>query len=231
MFKTFLTLMRGAAAQQQQDFADRHALLLLDQHMRDSAAALERSKRALAVAMAQDQQEAARLDATLAKIADLEARVTAALAAGRDDLALQGAEAIAALEADRDSAATARALFAAETARMRRHVGEAEARIAALDRGRRIARVSESIQAMNRGRVQGAATHEATMAEAEATLKRLRERQAEAMAADAAYEEMDGAHGPAAIAEKLAREGFGPRTRPQAQDVLARLKAKMAQAA
>ena len=65
MFKTIVTLMRGAAAKAEEDFADRHALLLLDQQIRDAAAAIERAKRALAIAIAQDEAEGKRLETTL----------------------------------------------------------------------------------------------------------------------------------------------------------------------
>ena len=53
MFKTIVTLMRGAAAAAEETVADRSALLILDQQIRDAAAAIERSKRALAVARTQ----------------------------------------------------------------------------------------------------------------------------------------------------------------------------------
>jgi len=42
-------------------------------------------------------------------------------------------------------------------------------------------------------------------------VKRLRERQMEAQAADQALIEIDAASGPLATAEKLAEQGFGPR--------------------
>jgi len=58
--------------------------------MRDAATAVERAKRTLALAIAQDQQEGRRLDATNARIADLEIRATAALDGGREDLARGG---------------------------------------------------------------------------------------------------------------------------------------------
>src|ERR671918_641887 len=90
MFKLFSTLLRGAAAVAEEQLADRHALVILDQHIRDAGAGLDRSKRALAVAIAQDQAEAARLDKTLGQIADLENRVVAALEGGREDLATEG---------------------------------------------------------------------------------------------------------------------------------------------
>src|SRR5216684_2315568 len=163
MFKTVLTLFRGSVAAAGEELEDRSALLILDQQMRDAAAAVERSKRTLALAIAQDQQEGRRLDATNARIADLELRATAALDGGREDLAREAAASIANLEADR---------------------------------------------------------------EAENTLKRLRERQMEAQAADEALIELDAASGPLATAEKLAEQGFGPRLKSTADDVLARLNAK-----
>ena len=112
MFKTVLTLFRGSVAAAGEELEDRSALLILDQQMRDAAAAVERSKRTLALAIAQDQQEGRRLDATNARIADLEVRATAALDGGREDLAREAAQQIANLEADRDAAMTARTLFA-----------------------------------------------------------------------------------------------------------------------
>ena len=57
MLKFLLTLTRGAVAAAEEEAVDRHALLILDQQMRDATAAVERSRRALAVAMAQDQAE------------------------------------------------------------------------------------------------------------------------------------------------------------------------------
>src|SRR5918999_1499824 len=203
MFKTVLTLFRGSVAAAGEELEDRASLLILDQQMRDAAAAVERSKRSLALAIAGDQQEGRRLDATNARIADLEVRATAALDGGREDLAREAAQAVA----------------------------NAEARITELDRGRRIARASEAVRALRRGGVEAARPYESTLPEAENTLKRLRERQIEAQAAADALIELDTATGPQATAEKLAEQGFGPRLKSTADDVLARLNAKRTQAA
>src|SRR5439155_1182216 len=231
MFKTVLTLFRGSVAAAGEELEDRSALLILDQQMRDAAAAVERSKRSLALAIAGDQQEGRRLDATNARIADLEVRTTAALDGGREDLAREAAQAIANLEADRDAAMTARTLFASEITRMKRQVANAEARIVELERGRRIARASEAVRALRRGGIEAARPYESTLPEAENTLKRLRERQIEAQAASDALVELDAASGPLATAENLAEQGFGPRLKSTADDVLARLNAKRTQAA
>ncbi|MBR0717729.1 PspA/IM30 family protein [Bradyrhizobium liaoningense] len=226
MFKTVVTLFRGSVAAAGEELEDRTALLILDQQMRDAATAVERSKRTLALAIAQDQQEGRRLEATNARIADLETRATAALDGGREDLATEAAQAIAGLEADRDAAMTARTLFATEIARLKRQVANAEAGITELDRGRRVARAAEAVRGLRRGGIEAARPYESTLPEAERTLKRLRDRQIEAQAADDALVELDAASGPLATAEKLAEQGFGPRLKTTADDVLARLKAK-----
>jgi phage shock protein A len=231
MFKTVLTLFRGSVAAAGEELEDRNALLILDQQMRDAGSAVERAKRTLALAIAADQQEGRRLDATNVRIADLEVRATAALDGGREDLAREAAGQIANLEADRDAAMTARALFSAEITRLKRQVAGAEARITELDRGRRIARAAESVRALRRGGIEAAHPYESTLPEAEHTLKRLRERQLEAQAADQALSEIDAASGPLATAEKLAEQGFGPRLKSTADDVLARLHAKRTQPA
>ncbi len=78
---------------------------------------------------------------------------------------------------------------------------------------------------MHGDRLGAAPLHEATLAEAEATLARLRERQAEAAAAQDALDGLEGERRPASVAERLAEAGFGPPVRPTAAAVLARLRA------
>ena len=60
MFKTVLTIFRGHVAAAGEELEDRSALLILDQQMRDAAAAVDRSKRTLALAIASDQAEGRR---------------------------------------------------------------------------------------------------------------------------------------------------------------------------
>jgi hypothetical protein len=101
-------------------------------------------------------------------------------------------------------------------------------RLSQLERGRRIARAGEAVRVARRGRIETAPIFEGTLAEAEATLSRLREHQVEAEAAEAAFDALDAATGPIAVAEKLSAEGFGPRLKPNAADVLARLRQRSA---
>jgi phage shock protein A len=224
MLKTLITLVRGRTALIAEEVADQNPLLILDQQMRDATGALDRAKKALAVAIAQESQEQQRLDATHARIADLEARAVAAIEGAREGLATEAAEAIATLEAERDASLTARTLFAAEIAKLKDHILQQQMRFSQLERGRRIARAAEAVRVARRGRIESAPIFAGTLAEAEVTLARLREHQVEADAAEAAFDALDTATGPIAVAEKLSAEGFGPRIKPNAADVLARLR-------
>lgn len=226
MFKTVVTLVRGRAFEADERLADRHALTLLDQQMRDSAGSVERAKKALALAVAQDRTEARKLAATREQIAELETRAVAAFKGGREDLAAKAAENIAALEGDAQAAEKARTVFSAEIAKLERHVRGQSARLAELERGRRIARAAESVRIMRRGRLENAPCHQATLSEAETTLARLRERQALACAAETALDALDAEPQAESLNETLANEGFGPPVKPRAADVLARLKEK-----
>jgi phage shock protein A len=228
MLKTLITLVRGRSFAIAEEVIDQNALLILDQQMRDATGALDRAKKALAVAIAQESQEGQRLNATQSRIEDLETRAIAAIAAGRDDLATEAAEALATLEAERDASLTARALFAAEIAKLKGHVLQQQMRFSQLERGRRIARAAEAVRVARRGRIEGAPVFAGTLAEAEATLDRLREHQVEADAAEAAFDALDAAIGPIAVAEKLSAEGFGPRLKLNAADILARLRERAA---
>lgn len=226
MFKTVVTLLRGRAYEAEERLADRHALSLLDQQMRDAALSVDRAKKALAIATAQDQTEARKLDSTRAQIAELETRAVAALQAGREDLAQKAAENIAALEGDAQAAEKARTIFSAEIAKLERHVRGQAARIAELERGRRIARAAEAVRVARRGRLEEAPCCQSTLSEAEATLARLREQQTEVCAAETALDALDAEPRAESLNETLANAGFGPAVKPRASDVLARLKEK-----
>ncbi|ACL59382.1 PspA/IM30 family protein [Methylobacterium nodulans] len=227
MLRIFATLARGAAARACEDIIDQNALPLLDQQIRDAAAALDHSRRSLAEAMAQESADAKREAALSGKLADLEQRAVAALSGGREDLAAEAAEAIAGLEADIASLREARKSFSAEVETLRRSVREGGNQLAELERGRRLAEAAEAVRRLRLRRGEGAPGAAAALAEAQATLRRLRERQAGEAAAAEALAAFDATQ-PTGIAERLEAAGFGPRTKPSTASVLERLRAKAA---
>jgi phage shock protein A len=217
MFKHILTVLRGRAHEAGAGMVQRHALVLLDQQMRDAGAAIRAAQTALAAAMAEERQEGLRLAAMATRLAGLEERARAALAAGREELALLAAEAIAGLEMDRAASFQAQNLIATEIARLRRMVQDAERRFAELQRGRRLARIGD---AAARAGLAGVETN--ALGEAETTLTALRTRQEAQAMAQETLAQLTAA--PGQVEERLAQAGFGPPPRPTAASVLARLK-------
>ncbi|MGF3025893.1 PspA/IM30 family protein [Methylobacterium aquaticum] len=224
MLNILSTLVRGAAARAAEDLHDQHAFLILEQQLRDAAAALDDSRRALGRAIAQEAADAKRQAALAARIAELETSAVAALAGGREDLAQDAAEALAEMEQEALALETTRAAYAAEVAALRRAVRKGTHQFAELERGQRIARAAEAVRRLRARRGQGCGSP-AALAEAQATLRRLREAQAADAASDEAMTIIDAA-APESLSERLEEAGFGPRTRPSAGSVMERLRAK-----
>ena len=229
MFNVILTLIRGRAYDTEQAFIDRNAMPLLAQQIRDAAGAIQSARRAVAIAVAQNEQENSQHAAIVGRIADLETRAVAALQKGNDELARQAAEAIAELEAERDSSEKAQAQFATTIAKLKATVRSSEARLQGLQRVERLARATEQTQKLNAVCNDGSGL--ANLDEAEETLARLRAYQDRCEIATSALKEMDAANRPAIIIEKLANAGFGAPLGPSADDVLARLRERMNSAA
>jgi phage shock protein A len=114
VFKELMTLLRGQANAATDKLAQSNALVILDQQIRDAGASILSAGHALAIAIAEDRQEAEKTQALTGRIGALEDRARAALAGNREHLATLAASTIAELEMDRDAATQARALLGAE---------------------------------------------------------------------------------------------------------------------
>jgi phage shock protein A len=227
MLKTVLTLVTSRAAGVAQEAADRNALALVDHDLRRARSALQVSRRALGLAVAQGRAERRRADAAARAIADLEDRALAALSAGRDDLARRAAVAIAALSAEHAAAEDAAGALEDAAGELRRGMAEAAGRLSALDRERRVAAVAEAGLSA-RAAAEGLVAGDGPIPAAQELLERLRLRQdARGIACDAIVtaEPLGEA---AALGASLAAEGFGPPPPNSADTVLARLKARLA---
>jgi phage shock protein A len=228
MFKLISILLRGRAHDAEQAFADRHAVPLLSQQIRDAAQSIQSARRSVAVAIAQNEQEKVQHGAIVARIADLEIRASAALTKGNEGLAREAAEVIAYLEAERDASEKAQSQFTSAIDKLKGIVRASEARLQELQRGERLARATQEAQKLD---VAVAGPGLATLDDAEETLARLRLRQSQNELTAAALKDMEGAIRPAGIIEKLANAGFGAPLRSSADDVLARLKSRITPAA
>jgi phage shock protein A len=228
MFKQFVTLVRGRQFEAGEALVDANALAILRQQIRDCADAVAAARRAVAIAMAQNEREVAQSTSMVQRIADLELRTLAALDQGKEALAQEAAEAIACLETERDASAEAQRRFASEITRLRATLRNSESRLKELERGQRLATVTDKTQRL---RETGAGSSLNALKDAEATLSRLQLRQRELDVTAQVMAEMDLCSDPSTLSEKLAAAGCGPHTKSRAEDVLKRLAARTTPAA
>ncbi|MEO0389556.1 MAG: PspA/IM30 family protein [Pseudomonadota bacterium] len=221
MLKQLFTLARGRTVDAGEAYLDANAVALLRQQMREAAVGVNRSRKAVAVAMAYAERERATLAKLEAQIADLEARALDALAQDREDLAGDAAEAIADLEAERDAACKTVDIYDRDIAKLRRVLKASESQLAELKRGQRLAEASAKTQQM-RGQMPIAARND--LSDAAATLARLQDRQALADQTMDAMSELSAAGNADAVARRLAEAGMGHPQKTSASAVLDRLK-------
>ncbi len=228
MIKQIFTLFKGVTADKTEEFTDRHALLLLKQQIRDSANAISTSRKAVAIAIAQNEQEVIQHGKLVEKIAELEIRTVGAMEQNKKALALEAAEMIAALEAERDTSALAQSEFTKEIERLKNIVRKAEYRLKELQRGQRLATAVNHTQKLRN-------THPGSnisdLKDAEETLQRLRVRQQQINTTAQAIDEMDSFSDPVAMTQKLAEAGCGAPIRSSGQDVIDRLNLQMKKSA
>ena len=173
------------------------------------------ARRALAIALAEEAREAERRTALVAKVGDLEKRAIEVIGAGRDDLALEIAQAIAAMSTDINASEQAAARFSAEVALARREVDAQRRRLSDLDRGRRLARIGTALNGVAPGSDSGLDS----LTEAEEAL-------AQVVAENHNSRFVRGEMAPPAerLIERLSDAGFGEPLQVRAIDVLARLR-------
>jgi phage shock protein A len=217
MFKQIVTLFRGQAFEAQEAVVDGYALTILRQQIRDCAGAVTATRRAVAIAIVQCVKIKAR-------IADLETRTLQALELNKQELAHEAAETIAILEMERDSSLAAQSNFSREISRLKGILRASETRLKDIERGQRIAAVTERTQHL---REQGAGSTQNALRDAEATLSRLQIRQRQIDVTEEVMAEMDKSSDPSALSEKLAAAGCGAPLKTGADDVLKRLQLQM----
>lgn len=225
MFRSLVTLLRGAAHDADEAFDDAHAIPLLRQQLRECAQAVSATRKALALAIAQNEQQAERNDKVASRIADLEERTVAALEQGQTNLAQEAAETIARLQDDRDAGVEVMQSLEADVRKLRESVTTSEERLRALKRGQQIAVAADKAHRLTHAIPGGSST---ALRDAEATLVRLRTRQTETEAANAALDTLENTHDPKTLREKLAASGCGTPLKTTAEAVLERLRSRAA---
>ena len=188
MFRSLFTLMRGRAHDADEAFTDAHALPILKQQLRDCAQAVSAARKALALAIAQNDQETEQFERLATRIAELEERTVAALEQGQQDLAQEAAETIARLQTDQEASREVLNTLQEEVEKLRASVVTSEQRLRALKRGERIAMATDKAQRVSQAIPGGTSS---ALRDAEETLTRLRTRQTEVEATNEALDALE----------------------------------------
>lgn len=223
MLKQLFTLARGRSTDASLAFLDANATALLRQQLREAANGVGKSRKAVAVVMAYAEREKVSLKAIEDKITDLEARTTAALEQGNEEIALEGATGIANLEAERDATQQTIKTYTSEITQLRQTLTQNEAVLNELKRGQRIAEATSKTQKL---RGEPSSFTQSDLADASETLKRLQERQKHNDATMEAMAELSVSTSSDALSDRMAAAGFGAPKQTAASDVLDRLKAR-----
>ena len=224
MFKQIVTLVRGRSHDAAEQIIDANSLSILRQQIRDCAEAINSARRSASLATAQLDQEARHHAKIIEQIAMLEMRTVSALEQDRLDLAKEGAETIARFENERDTSQIAQRAFSSEIDKLKATVRNAEERLRELERGQRLAVTAQNTIRL---RQSNPASRLTALKDAEGTLSKLRARQQLEEVAEAALADMEVTWCQEGLEERLIEAGCGPSHRSRADEVLARLQAKI----
>lgn len=227
MFSTLVTIMRGRTERARDGLETTHAAIIVEQKIREAEHGHDKAKRTLASLILRERNEAKSLAALERRIEDMETRTRSAMAAGKEALARDGAQAIADMENETRARQSALERTRLAAQRLRLMIEKSERRLIDLRQGLVTARSLEAERATAhdlRGRSGGMAA----LSEAESVLQR-------ALNAADTCEELDILDGLNAelsgddLIDRMAAEGFGSGTRTSGEDVLARLAADPAE--
>ncbi len=222
MFGTLKTLIVGANARAEEQVRDVYAIELIDQKIREASANLKSAKVALAGLIQRERAEQRQIETLEGRIADLLTRAKEALAAEREDLAQQAAQAIADLENELSGRQQTQARLEARIMQLRQSVETAHRRIIDLKQGAVSARAVRKEQGIQR-KVNRHLGGDSPFEEADALIARV-------MGEDDPFEqgeilrEIDSGLNHGDIAGRMADAGFGDVSKATAVSVMDRLK-------
>lgn len=216
----------GAGAQAGDAVADSQAFHTLEWELRSVDKALAAAFKDLTAVMAMQVAEHRHIQALVQRIEADEAVVEKALARSEDALALELAERIAELRAQRDRRVAVRDEHAARVCEMRATIATMEQRVGELRRDFAVQRARAALQRVETLALGGGSVVAASVAEAEATLERIKQRQQEHADRLAAAADIAGERRGEALDGRLRRAGLVPPERPTAAAVLAELRAR-----
>lgn len=222
MFDLLSTLIKGANARATETATDYFAIDLLNQKVREAEAGVTGAKQALATLIMRQRNEQRALDMVRTRKIGLEDRVRDALGTGNEELAMEGATAIADLENEEDMRVGTVMRIEEKVRRLRLSVEKAHRRVIDLRQGAVTARAID-VERKAQKRVIRSINGGSAIEEAEALIRRVAD-QDDPLEQSEIADEIDASLSHRPTEDRLAAAGFGPQTKVRPEDVLARLK-------
>lgn len=226
MWSKLITAVRGGVNDMGEAIIDPQAIRILDQEIRDADAELKKSREALANIMAQEKVALENIKKLEVKINEYDNYGVKALQANDENLALEVAEKIAALETERNTERKAADDYAKSILNLRRAVARAESDIKRLKQQVDIVKATESVQKAQATVARRYGGSQAKLQTALDSLERIKRRQTQNAAKIDAHEEMSQEYSEDHLEKKLEAAGI-IKTNAGAESVMARLREKI----
>tara|TARA_R110000751_G_scaffold4747_7_gene22989 strand:+ start:1399 stop:2094 length:696 start_codon:yes stop_codon:yes gene_type:complete len=225
MLSKIMTALRGKATETGQTVVDSQALRILDQEIRDSENHLSQSKTELTRLMGQRQLNSNKADTLESKIAELEKSAEAALDKGEEQLAVEVAERMVALQDDLEAERAIVSEYDASIEKLRGAIRGTDNQLRQLKQQVSVVKATESAQKAQSAVASRHSGQNSAMSSAMESLDRIKERQQLNSAQMQAADDMAAEESGSSLEARLKAAGVGGQER-KADDVLARLKAK-----
>lgn len=222
--RKMFTLFRACETEATERIVDAHALRILEQEIREAAAAVATATRELTGLMAREMADQRTHDAAQSRAREYEPHALKALEAGHEEIARQCAEVVAAAEQERERYAANLAAARRHIASLRSGIARANARIGEIRRELLAARSRAALQRATGALAVSAQGYTSALAAAEETLARITGLQTDAADREAAAAILADETTGASLRAKLSDAGITPPDPHGAEAVLARLR-------
>lgn len=226
MFGTLKTLFIGASARAEEQMRDTYALELIDQKIREVETSLTAAKSTLASLIQRQRSEQKMVDALAKRIETMSQRVSEALEAGKEDMAAEGAQAIADMENELALRNETLDRLEQKATRLRASVEAGHRRLVDLKQGAISARAVRREQDMQMKLARAGGSDDA-VTEAQDLIDRVLSRD-DPFEKSQIVQEINKELNHDGIDQRMAEAGFGPAGKVTGAAVLDRLKAKQA---
>lgn len=225
LFNKIITALRGGATEVGEAVVDANATRIFAQEIKDAKNHIQQAKKDLTGVMAKKMQAEREVERIKREITEHEGYATQALSQGKEELAMEVAEKIAALEAELADHQPVLERYTKSADRLKGLIKKSEQLITDHERQLSMVKTTETVQKATAAISDNFNQSNSKLLNAKQSLERIKEKQAEFDDRLTAAEELEAEGSDASLENKLKQAGIGSQA-ASANSVLDRLKAK-----